>query len=92
MTRERILEIFAPDMCRSIYMTYAEDAEVFGISGYKFTAPKQIFEDARIYPDNECYCTHPGKNLEGCTKSGAFHLGPCRKGNRSPKFGQQLRL
>lgn len=58
VTRDRVLRIFSPDMCRSIYMTYLEDVEVLGVPGYRFITPRDVLEDPRINPENVCYCTH----------------------------------
>lgn len=42
VTRDRIIEIFSPDMCRSIYMTYLKDVELLGIPAYRFSTPKEV--------------------------------------------------
>ncbi|ODN04815.1 Lysosome membrane protein 2 [Orchesella cincta] len=80
VTRDRVLRIFSPDMCRSIYMKYHEDVEVLGVPGYRFITPREVLEDPKVYPENTCYCTEPGDDLEGCAKAGVFYLAPCRKG------------
>jgi len=80
VTRDRIIEIFSPDMCRSIYMTYVKDVELLGIEAYRFSTPKEVLEDPRVFKENKCYCVKPGENDEGCSKGGAFQLGACRKG------------
>ncbi|CAL8137067.1 unnamed protein product [Orchesella dallaii] len=80
VTRDRVLRIFSPDMCRSIYMNYHEDVEVLGVPGYRFITPREVLEDPKVYPENKCYCTNPGDDLAGCAKAGVFYLAPCRKG------------
>lgn len=91
VTRDRVLRIFSPDMCRSIYMKYDEDVEVLGVPGYRFITPREVLEDPRVFQENACYCPEAVSrgmyedekvelNLEKCTKAGVFRLGPCRKG------------
>jgi len=82
VNRDRILKIFSPDMCRSIYMKYVEDIELYGVPAYRFATPKDVLEDPRINSENECYCLESdGDDLKGCTKAGVFRIGACRKGN-----------
>lgn len=80
VTRDRVLRIFSPDMCRSMVMTYVEDVELKGVPAYRFTTPKHVMQSPRDNPDNICYCSNPGQNFEGCTKSGVFRIGKCKKG------------
>ncbi|ODN04768.1 Scavenger receptor class B member 1 [Orchesella cincta] len=81
VTRDRILPIFSPDLCRSLYLTYESDTEVLGLPGYRFTLPKILLEDPRTNKDNECFCTNRGgQNFENCPKAGAYQIESCKKG------------
>lgn len=83
VNRDRVLRIFSPDMCRSIYMTYLEDVEVLGVPGYRFITPKDVLEDPRVNAENICYCKRKDpdeESLDDCSKAGVFYLAPCRKG------------
>jgi hypothetical protein len=84
LSRDRIIRIFSPDMCRSIYMTYDKDVELKGIPAYRFTTPKEVMQDPRIHAENICYCSQPDEedvDLDKCTKAGVFRISACRKGS-----------
>jgi len=61
-------------------MTFLEQVEVLGVNGYRFITPREVLGNPKENPDNMCYCTEPGDDLEGCAKTGVFYLAPCRKG------------
>ncbi|ODN03610.1 Lysosome membrane protein 2 [Orchesella cincta] len=78
LTRNTTLQIFSPDMCRSLYMVYEKDVRVTGIKGYKFVIPRNVMESAEVNPDNQCYCR--GEEYGPCLKAGVMRLAPCRGG------------
>jgi len=82
VSRDRVLQIFDPGMCRSISMKYMEDVEVHGIRAYKFAIPRDVLEDPRINSENECYCLESdgADDLKGCTKAGVLRIGACKRG------------
>ncbi|CAL8102958.1 unnamed protein product [Orchesella dallaii] len=78
LTRNTTLQIFSPDMCRSLYMVYEKDVRVTGIKAYKFVIPKSVLESAEVNPDNQCYCN--GEEFGPCLQTGVLRLAPCRGG------------
>jgi len=78
VTKDRVLSIFNPELCRSLRLTYKSEMEYKGVSGYRFTVPADVLQDQSINPDNLCFCVNP---KEGCPKSGVMQLSVCRSGN-----------
>lgn len=78
-TKERKVDVFSSDLCRSLSFEYLEDIEFEKVKAYRFVVPKWTLEDPRINKENQCYCnTLP--NLEACPKAGAISLEKCRGG------------
>lgn len=57
VTRDKILEIFSPMICTSVYIKYKEDTQAKGIPLYRFTTPPEVFGSPKKHPRNECYCS-----------------------------------
>jgi len=85
VTRDQILKVFSPEMCRSIYMKYVEDIELYGIPAYRFAISKDVLEDPRINSENACYCleSYGDDDLTRCSKTGVFKIRACSKGMES---------
>jgi len=82
VTKDQKLDIFSPDLCRSLYLTFNKETEILGLKGYSFTLPKKLLASPVDNEENKCYCTDPGKeDMENCPKAGAYQLESCRKGN-----------
>ncbi|CAL8138190.1 unnamed protein product [Orchesella dallaii] len=79
VTTDRKLDMFSPDLCRSLRLVYEKDSEVRGISSYKFTVDPEVLEDPIFNRDNMCYCTQQGDRFDRCPKTGAYQLNACRK-------------
>ena len=75
--RDRVLQLFSPEMCRSLYLIYSKDIDVNGIPGYRFSVPKEMLDAS---DENSCYCVNPGLNNKNCPKGGAMDLSVCRNG------------
>lgn len=83
LTKETILNAFSNDICRSIFLRYSEDVEHLGIPGYRFTAPRDNFEDPRISEATRCYCLED--ELEKCHYAGVLPLESCTQGKYNKK-------
>ncbi|CAL8113497.1 unnamed protein product [Orchesella dallaii] len=79
ITKQSIIRIFHPALCRTFKYGFKDDVEVQGIPGYRFTLLPTELEDPRTRPENMCYCTSPGENNEDCPKSGSYQLNACSK-------------
>ncbi|CAL8095368.1 unnamed protein product [Orchesella dallaii] len=80
ITKQKIIRVFEAEICRSLYLTYEHEEEAYGIPGYKFSPPSNIFGSEN--PDNECFCKETDKTK--CPKSGVVSIGPCK--NNAPIF------
>ncbi|XP_044754377.1 protein peste-like isoform X1 [Coccinella septempunctata] len=72
------LELFNPEMCRTIVFDYVEEERKKMINGYKFTLGDHFFDNGTIYPENVCYCSGD------CVPYGVMNISLCRYG--SPGF------
>ena len=65
VTRQQVLEIFAPLVCTSIYIKYKEDTSTRGIPLFRFSTPPDVFAAPKKRPRNACYCTIQTGNGNG---------------------------
>ncbi|KAL4002602.1 CD36 family protein [Acanthocheilonema viteae] len=77
-----IIYVFAPDLCRSIHLTFAEEMEYDGIPAYRFTVKEDLLDPA--VPGNEGFCHNDGKAFfsedEKCLPKGLLDLSHCYNG------------
>ncbi|XP_062907347.1 lysosome membrane protein 2-like [Mobula hypostoma] len=71
--KDESLYIFAPDICRSLYLTFEKEVQVKGISAYRFTVPKEIFAIDNLSIEGFC----PAMN---CHLSGVLNISVCKQG------------
>jgi len=76
--KDRILQVFITDLCRSLHLTYSGETEIRGIKGYEFSLPADALEDPRKNPRNRCFC--PKENITECYYSGVLDVSRCRNG------------
>ena len=74
------LPIFAPDLCRTLYLVYEKEDEFKGIPVWKMKLDPKLFEPPKVNPDNECYCMHLKNKPERCSIRGTIDLGGCLNG------------
>lgn len=72
--KKESIDVFTPDMCRSIPFDFEEEVDVYGVLGYKFTASERLVDNGTKYPENECY--FDGRNE--FYPSGVFNISACR--------------
>jgi len=77
VTRNQTLYLFNKAICRSLPLTFLKDTEKYGIKGYRFSPPANVFADVEENPANECYC------LGGppCLGGGVFNASACLSGS-----------
>ncbi|XP_051870323.1 lysosome membrane protein 2-like [Pristis pectinata] len=71
--KDEALYIFAPDICRSLYLMFEKEVKVKGISAYRFTVPKEIFAIDNLSIEGFC----PERN---CYLSGVLNISICKQG------------
>ncbi|XP_023684494.2 lysosome membrane protein 2-like [Paramormyrops kingsleyae] len=76
LSRKERLDVFSPDLCRSIYMEYIEDVEVKGIPAYRFAPPREVLASAEENPANAGFCVTTGN----CLGTGVLDVSVCRDG------------
>ena len=72
--KNQTLELFSPEMCRSIQMDFEEDQEILGVKTMKFSGGDRAVDNGTLYPENKCYCGGQ------CVPSGLFNISTCRYG------------
>jgi hypothetical protein len=72
--KSRILNIYHPDVCRSLPLQYDSPGEFMGLSTLRFTFSPKLFASLKINPENQCFCKD---TFEWCEKGGVLPLGPC---------------
>ncbi|ODM92785.1 Lysosome membrane protein 2 [Orchesella cincta] len=75
LTKNSVIEVFSPDICRSISLVFETEIEYMGVPGYRFTTPSWVFADPREREENRCFCLE--ENLEDCPHAGVLPLESC---------------
>ncbi|EJD75031.1 hypothetical protein LOAG_17741 [Loa loa] len=77
-----IIYVFAPDLCRSIHLTFAKEIEYKNIPAYRFTVKEDLLDSTM--PGNEGFCHNNGKIFfsedEKCFPKGFLDLSHCYNG------------
>ncbi|XP_067278854.1 lysosome membrane protein 2-like isoform X2 [Pseudorasbora parva] len=76
LSKDERLNVFTPDLCRSIHMRFEKEVEVKGIPAYRFTPPRAALASGKNNPENEGFCVTPNK----CLDDGVLDVSACRKG------------
>lgn len=74
ITKNQTMELFSPEMCRSVLMDFEEEKEIKGVKTFKFSGGDRTVDNGTLYPENECYCGGV------CVPSGLFNVSSCRYG------------
>jgi len=72
------LNLYQPDLCRSIPLVYKKDVSHRGVQGFRFTPPMNVFDTPESNPDNDCYCMVDEGN--SCGRQGLFNISACKFG------------
>lgn len=76
LTEDRVIQIFAGDLCKTIDLGYKGQSDFNGIPAYAFEFKKENLDNGTLDPKNKCYCPD-GQ----CLKSGVLSLKSCLMGN-----------
>ncbi|XP_076065666.1 lysosome membrane protein 2-like [Oratosquilla oratoria] len=73
ITRDSTVHMFNKNLCRSLPLVYWHDVEKFGVRGYRFSPPPDVFAYVKDNPENMCYC------VDGppCAGGGVFNISAC---------------
>lgn len=73
------IDLFMPDMCRTIPFDYEKDVDVHGVTGYRFVAGVRALDNGTDFPENSCLFQE-----DEFVPSGVMNISACRYG--SPVF------
>ncbi|XP_068210065.1 lysosome membrane protein 2-like isoform X1 [Palaemon carinicauda] len=74
VTKDKDLYLYTSELCRSLYLKYERETDVHGITTYRFVPPKDVLEDPKVNPDNQCFC-YP--NVSYCLGASMLNMAPC---------------
>lgn len=74
------IELFTPDMCRTIPFDYEKDVTVHGITGYRYSVGDRALDNGVKFRENSCFNGDDGEPVP----SGVMNISACRYG--SPVF------
>lgn len=74
------IDLFVPDMCRTVPFDYERDETVHGVTGYRFSGGRRAVDNGTEFPENACFS---GGSTE-FVPSGVMNISACRYG--SPVF------
>nr|XP_018906943.1 PREDICTED: scavenger receptor class B member 1 isoform X1 [Bemisia tabaci] len=75
MTQNTTIYVFDKDICRLLPLVYKQTVITNGqVEGYRFTPPKDVFADASVNPENDCFCP----SGPPCAPSGMMNVSACQ--------------
>lgn len=72
------IQLYSPDLCRSVSVPYTDDLTVKGLQGQRYQADHMVFASPEVNPENACFCTGV------CPPTGLLNETLCRFG--APAF------
>ncbi|KAA0193347.1 hypothetical protein HAZT_HAZT000271, partial [Hyalella azteca] len=75
LNRTSTLYFYTAALCRVIPLHFVKDVEHYGMKGYRFSPPEDVFADETVNPDNACFCQG-----SPCIGGGLFNLSICQFG------------
>ncbi|XP_017780635.1 PREDICTED: protein croquemort-like isoform X2 [Nicrophorus vespilloides] len=69
----KILKVFVPEICTYTYLKYKEQRVYKGVVSDYYEAPKTLFDNGTVYPENECFCNGQ------CVPSGLLNVSSCNE-------------
>lgn len=73
-SRYEKLDLFIPDICRTVSLSYISDEEMQGIEAYRYILDHTIFDNGKYDPTNRCFCN------KDCLPAGGLDVSLCQKG------------
>nr|XP_006626722.1 PREDICTED: lysosome membrane protein 2 [Lepisosteus oculatus] len=72
ITKNETLQIFASDICRSLYVTFEKEVYIKDLPALRFVVPKEVFANST---ENEGFCVPPGN----CLPAGLLNVSVCKQ-------------
>lgn len=79
--KDEKLEIFAPDLCRTLAIEFIKTTSIRSIELYRFGIASSFFKPVDYNEETKCYCTKRSheKKQKFCKLSGVADMSSCRK-------------
>ncbi|XP_077292751.1 sensory neuron membrane protein 2-like [Arctopsyche grandis] len=75
----KIIYIFQPDICRSMYAEFIAKKMTFGLQTFRYETTKMVLASGDTNPKNKCFCTKNWSSVhDGCSLNGVQNLEPCQ--------------
>uniref|UniRef100_A0A6I8NH71 Platelet glycoprotein 4 n=1 Tax=Ornithorhynchus anatinus TaxID=9258 RepID=A0A6I8NH71_ORNAN len=78
LDKNRVLQFFSSDICRSIYAKFEREINLKGIPVYRYVLPRMAFASPVENPDNYCFCTEKVIS-RNCTSAGVLDISSCKQ-------------
>jgi len=79
VTKDEKLDMFSPDLCRSVQAEFIGEEMVHGVKTFVFQPSKSVFAAPKDNPANAAFCFPTGK-AEDCMGQGLLRVTACKKG------------
>lgn len=74
LSKDVPIQLFTPDMCRSLPLDFEHEEEVAGIKGYKYAGGPRTVDNGTKYPETACFSSGE------IVPSGVLNISACRFG------------
>lgn len=74
LSKDVPIQLFTPDMCRSLPLDFEGEEEVAGIKGYKYAGGPRTVDNGTMFPETACF------NAGEIVPSGVLNISACRFG------------
>lgn len=74
LTKDTPIQLFTPDMCRSLPLDFEQEVEVAGIRGYKYAGGPRTVDNGTDFPETACF------SAGEIVPSGVLNISSCRFG------------
>ncbi|KAL1376210.1 hypothetical protein pipiens_017029, partial [Culex pipiens pipiens] len=74
LTKDVPIQLFTPDMCRSLPLDFEQEEEVAGIRGYKYAGGPRTVDNGTQFPETACF------SAGEIVPSGVLNISSCRFG------------
>lgn len=74
LSKEVPIQLFTPDMCRSLPLDFEKEEVVAGINGYKYAGGPRTVDNGTLFPETACF------NSGEIVPSGVLNISACRFG------------
>ncbi|XP_058060508.1 protein peste-like isoform X1 [Anopheles bellator] len=74
LTKDRPVELFTPDMCRSLPLEFEQEVTVHGVKAYKYAGDRRAIDNGTLFPETACF------SAGEIVPSGVLNISSCRYG------------